>query len=170
MPNKELTQEEIKTKIYEAFPEAIKQSTLLKMCLEYRTFHKLSEELTTGNHEVYTSCYQGNVWSEATEDGILILFPGSGIIKHKHPTEKGIWEEYHVVDSNNFHFEGNEYDQKVPNVCSLGKSHGVDIEDTPRIIHYSKINEFILEEHRKNIQKNTALSNTYSPKKHTKEK
>ncbi len=151
MSENNLDQTKIKEKIYEMFPEAIKESILLSLCLENKTFQKLPEEKTTGNHEVYICCYRGFSTINPSEDGVMILFPGSGIAKHLHPEEEGIDEFYFVIGPNNIHFEGIEYSPTIPNKCPLGKSHGIDPEDTPRAVYYSKTNKFKLDEYKSHI-------------------
>lgn len=52
--------------------------------------------------------------------------------------EKGITEIYKTKGMNNFHWQDQQYEFYE---CLLDKFHGVDIEDTPRIIEYIKTNE-----------------------------
>lgn len=134
MTNNELNQKEILEKIRSTFQEAL---NIMNSYLENKIIEKLPIEMTTGNHEVYKICLQGNAETEPTEDGALFLFPGSGIIKHCHPIEKGITEIYKTIGPNKFHWQGKECDF---NRCNLDEFHGIDIEDTPRAIKYIKTN------------------------------
>lgn len=142
MINNELKQENILEDIKKTFSETIATSELVNYCLENRTLEKLPINMTIGNHEVYKICYQGNATSEPTEDGILFLFPGSGIIKHSHPASQGISETYTAIGKYKFHWQKKEYLSKE---CQLDNSHGIDIENTPRIIQYIKENKLLKE-------------------------
>lgn len=134
----ELNQKELLEKISNNFQESITSFDKINFYLKNVPIEKLPINITTGNHEVYKICLQGNIETDITENGFLFLLPGSRIKKHYHPMEKGITEIYKTKGMNNFHWQDQQYEFYE---CLLDKFHGVDIEDTPRIIEYIKTNE-----------------------------
>ena len=129
---------EIKEKITEIFPKEVTEMPFINNVLTDFPIKKLPQEITTGNHEVYKiNKYQ----SDISELGLLFLFPGSGIKEHLHSKKIGISEIYTAIGPNKITWQGRSYDIQE---CNLGKTHGVDIENTPRIIYYNKTNELLL--------------------------
>lgn len=129
---------EIKEKIYKIFPIEILNIPFIQEIINNFTIEKLPIEITTGNHEVYKI---NNYQSKISELGLLFLFPGSGIKEHLHPKEKGISEIYTSIGENKITWQEKKYNIQE---CKLGKTHGVDIDNTPRIIYYNKTNELLL--------------------------
>lgn len=130
---------EIKEKIMNLFTFEEQNTPLINELLTKLPLIKLPLDITIGNHEVYKITITKSTTIEA---GLLFLFPGSGIIEHEHPKEKGISETYTAIGQNKITWLGKTYTKQS---CSLGELHGVDIEKTPRIIYYKKTNELALE-------------------------
>lgn len=140
MQNNKLNQKKILEKIIHTFPDVVGYTDIVNCSLEGKLIDKLPVGMATGNYEVYKICCQGNAETEETENGILFLFPGSGIAPHLHALENGISEIYKTIGYNKFHYEGKEFDFYE---CELGEVHGIDVEDTPRAIQYIKTNELL---------------------------
>lgn len=128
----------IKDKIINEFPTDITNLPVIQNYLANYPIQKLPEELTCGNHEVYTI---NTLNTDTNELGILFLFPGSGIQEHSHPKKNGISEIYTIIGQNKITWKGNS---EPIQECQLDDSHGIEIDNTPRTVYYKKTNELLI--------------------------